>query len=82
MRELEDVPRDVMNEAAKHFKQITPIRSGNARRKTRLRGNTIRANYPYAGRLDDGYSPQAPEGMTKPTLRFIRKRMMERFRRV
>jgi hypothetical protein len=40
-----------------------------------LNGTQINANYPYAQRLDDGYSPQSPDGMTKPTLDFIKKRV-------
>jgi hypothetical protein len=62
-------------EAYKEFVSDTPIRSGNARRKTRLQGKTINANYPYAKRLDEGYSQQAPEGMSKPTEDFIKKRV-------
>lgn len=59
--------------AAAHaeFVQQTPVRSGNARRHTRLRGRTIEAQYPYAQRLDDGWSKQAPDGMTTPVQRFI-----------
>ena len=45
---------------------------GNARRKTVLRNNEIQANYPYAQRLEDGYSSQAPIGMTDPTIEDIR----------
>lgn len=45
---------------------------GNARRKTVLKNNTIDANYPYAKRLEEGYSSQAPKGMTEPTLEEIR----------
>jgi hypothetical protein len=44
---------------------------GNARRKTVLKGNEIQANYPYAKRLEEGYSSQAPNGMTEPTLKEI-----------
>jgi len=51
----------------------TPIRTGNARRRTHLRGNTIEARYPYAQRLDEGYSRQSPEGMSRPTERFIQR---------
>ena len=50
----------------------TPIRTGNARSKTQLRGNTIEARYPYAKRLDNGYSRQSPQGMVKPTEKFIK----------
>lgn len=45
---------------------------GNARRKTKLQGNTIDAQYPYAKRLEEGYSSQAPNGMTEPTLEEVR----------
>ena len=51
----------------------TPRDSGNARRNTKLSGNTILAQYPYAGRLDDGYSSQAPDGMSNPTAEYISK---------
>jgi hypothetical protein len=70
-KKLNQVPK----EAYKEFVQETPIRSGNARRKTRLQGKTINANYPYAKRLDEGYSKQAPEGMSKPTEDFIKQRV-------
>jgi len=63
------------NEAYNYWKGITPIRSGNARRKTRLQGKTINANYNYAVPLDKGKSPQAPKGMSEPTEQFIRKRI-------
>ena len=59
--------------AYKEFVRVTPVRSGNARRKTKLQKDTIVADYPYAQRLDEGYSKQAPQGMTKPTEDFIRK---------
>lgn len=49
----------------------TPIRSGNARRHTNLKSNKIQAQYPYAQRLDEGYSKQSPKGMTEPTEKFI-----------
>jgi hypothetical protein len=64
-------------EAYKEFVKDTPIRSGNARRKTRLSGNKIVAGYNYAQKLDEGFSRQAPDGMTKPTEEFIKKRMTQ-----
>jgi hypothetical protein len=57
------------------FVSVTPKDTGNARRQTRLSGNTIEANYSYAGALDKGWSKQAPQGMTKPTERFIKNRL-------
>lgn len=59
--------------AYKHFKSITPKRTGNARRRTRLQGNTIKANYSYARQLDNGSSAQAPNGMSEPTIKWLRK---------
>lgn len=53
----------------------TPVRTGNARRKTRLRSTVIEAQYPYAQRLDDGYSKQSPKGMTEPTQKFVDREM-------
>jgi hypothetical protein len=58
--------------AYKTFKSVTPIRSGNARRKTKKEGKRIVADYPYAQRLEEGYSKQAPKGMTEPTIDAIR----------
>ena len=67
------IPKEAFNE----FVKDTPKRSGNARRKTRLVGNKIVAGYNYAQKLDEGYSKQAPQGMTKPTEEFIKKRMTQ-----
>ena len=51
----------------------TPIDSGNARRNTKLSGSSILAQYPYAKRLNEGYSKQAPDGMSKPTDQYMVK---------
>jgi len=67
-KQLGGVPK----QAYDFFKDKTPVRSGNARRKTRLQGDVIKADYPYAQRLDKGWSKQAPDGMSEPTIRFIR----------
>lgn len=64
---LQNLPQ----EAYDYFVAQTPIRTGNARRSTDFKGNTIVADYAYAQRLDTGWSKQAPQGMTKPTERFI-----------
>ena len=63
----------ITNVAYKEFVKNTPIRSGNARRKTKKIGNEINADYPYAQRLEEGYSNQAPQGMTEPTLKEVRQ---------
>ena len=70
-KELKQLPAEVHKE----FVKTTPIRSGNARRKTKLQGNTINADYPYAEKLDKGSSQQAPQGMTKPVEQFMKKRI-------
>ena len=67
-RQLQAVPQA----AYKEFTKNTPIRTGNARRNTRLRQNVIQADYAYAQPLDDGYSSQSPNGMTEPTLKYVR----------
>ena len=58
-------------EAYKYWETQTPVQSGNARRSTRLQGETIKANYPYATRLNEGWSKQAPKGMSEPTSKFV-----------
>lgn len=72
-QKLDNLPK----EAHQEFVKNTPIRTGNARRNTKLNSGTIEANYPYAQRLDEGYSSQSPKGMTKPTEQFINKRMKQ-----
>jgi hypothetical protein len=64
-------------EAFDYFRSITPIRTGNARRRTRLSGDTIRADYAYAQPLDDGRSRQAPQGMTAPTEKWLDRRVKQ-----
>lgn len=54
-----------------YFRKITPKDTGNARRKTKLNKNTIEARYPYAQRLDEGWSKQAPRGMVEPTFEYL-----------
>lgn len=67
-KQLELLPKKAHN----FFVKETPIKSGNARRKTVLKGDTIEANYEYANRLNDGHSRQAPKGMTEPTISYVR----------
>jgi hypothetical protein len=69
----------VPDEAYKVFVANTPVRSGNARRNTKIKKDTIQANYPYAKRLNEGWSKQSPKGMVEPTLNFIRKRIKDIF---
>tara|TARA_R100001086_G_scaffold221456_1_gene138702 strand:+ start:1351 stop:1641 length:291 start_codon:yes stop_codon:yes gene_type:complete len=64
---LEDIPEKTMKKVYPFYKEKTPVRSGNARNKTKLKDTTIKSDYGYAGRLDDGWSKQAPSGFTKPS---------------
>lgn len=72
-RQLDKVPR----EAFQFFVKETPIRTGNARRNTYLKQAVIFASYPYAQRLNKGWSKQSPDGMTNPTRVFIMKRVAQ-----
>lgn len=72
-KELNGLP----DEAYAVFVKNTPVKTGNARRKTRQKNDTIEANYPYAGRLDDGYSKKSPKGMVEPTVEHIEKRIKQ-----
>jgi len=68
MKVLAGLPDFLLNKALKITKENTPVASGNARRKTIKKRNKIVSDYAYAGRLNDGYSKQAPQGFTKPTI--------------
>ena len=57
------------------WKKITPKKTGNAKRRTRLQGNKIKADYDYAVPLDEGRSRQAPRGMSKPTVDYLDRRL-------
>ena len=71
---LKDLPERVMKRAEPVMQQKTPKKSGNARSKTKLQpGNkSIKAGYPYAKRLNEGWSRQAPNGFTDPTIKYIK----------
>jgi hypothetical protein len=76
VKRLDDLPE----EAHKEFIKNTPVRSGNARRNTRLDNTKIVADYPYSQRLDEGYSRQARQGMTEPTEQWIQKEVDRRLK--
>ena len=64
--------------AHKRFVEHTPIRSGNARRSTRLQGTTIEADYAYAQRLEDNYSKQTKgKGIVEPTIQDVRQHIFQ-----
>ena len=68
MNDLEDMPISVMKNVYPYYVNKTPIRSGNARNRTKLVNTTISSKYPYAERLDTGWSKQAPKGFTDPSI--------------
>ena len=69
MKKLSGLPSYLIDEALTLTKENTPKASGNARNKTIKQHNKIVSNYAYAGKLDAGYSNQAPNGFTKPTIK-------------
>jgi hypothetical protein len=75
IQKVEQFVKEIPSQAHTKFVSETPIDTGNARRSTDLRGNEIQGNYPYATRLNEGYSTQARDGMTEPTVEFIREQL-------
>lgn len=73
LKKIQKAFQAIPEEAYKYWVSITPKRTGNARRKTRLKNNTIEANYDYAVPLNEGHSKQAPKGMSEPTEKYIKK---------
>lgn len=82
LSKCQNVSKQALVPIYNEFVKNTPIKSGNARRKTTLSGNRIHADYPYASVLNDGRgfrdgqmrgSVQAPDGMFKPTVEFAKK---------
>ena len=70
--QLDNMSEAVMKQSYTVYKNATPIRGGNAKNRTKLeKGLTIAGRYPYAERLDTGWSKQAPQGMTTPTLKAL-----------
>lgn len=72
---------DLPQRALDYWIAQTPIKSGRARRSTELKGNVIHADYPYAGRLDEGWSGQSPRGMSRPTREWLEREWRRLFRR-
>jgi hypothetical protein len=84
LKSIQNKLNNLPKEAFQEFVKVTPIKTGNAKKNTKLKGKTIEANYAYAGVLDKGRhmtsrgmrgSDQAPDGMSKPTEVFIKKRI-------
>jgi len=73
LNRIEKKMLNVPRKAYKYWLNITPKDTGNAKRKTKLKKNTISAGYDYASYLDNGHSKQAKDGMSKPTKKYIDK---------
>jgi len=77
-REVEEQVDAVAQIYLEEAQRATPIKSGRARRAwnkdVQRQGFTVENNVPYIGRLEEGYSRQAPKGITGPTLRRANKR--------
>ncbi len=61
----------VPHAAYRFWKDLTPKRTGNAKRRTKLRKTKIVADYDYATFLDKGSSRKAPKGMSGPTSVYV-----------
>lgn len=75
LRQVERFLRDLPGDMHDEFVKQTPIRTGNAKRSTELKRDEIQGNYAYANRLNKGWSSQAPQGMTDPTVEFARTKL-------
>ena len=77
-RELALLPQQGLTE----FTRLTPRKTGNARANTDLTNNkVIVGDYPYAQRLDQGWSRQAPKGMIAPFTVWWNKQIKRIFRK-
>ena len=78
LKSIEQKLQNLPKQAEQEFIKNTPVRSGNARRNTKLQGKTIKADYAYAQRLEDNWSTQTKgKGIIAPTEEFILKRFQE-----
>lgn len=75
-RAVDEGVEDIMETYVDIARPLTPKDKGRARRAwhTEGRGRNTEAinDVPYAQRLDEGWSKQAPRGITKPALRKLR----------
>lgn len=76
VKKLVQETADFTEERAKSY---TTYRTGNARRgwqqTTNANGFSVYNTVPYIGRLDEGYSPVNPDGITRPTIRDLNKKV-------
>jgi hypothetical protein len=77
---LDDLP-EFTEQKMQAYTPIARVNGGNARRNTNLTGNTVTADYPYAQRLEDNWSPQTRgRGIIAPTEVAIQKEVNQRLK--
>ena len=85
-KEIEDAISSSMSDTYKYYRKETPVRSGNARNKTKYTASSdkfkISSNYDYADRLDKGWSKQSPKGFTDPSFDYLEKQITRRFKNI
>lgn len=78
-REIAEVVDDTAKVFEQEARKKTPIRTGNARRNWKRRNGKdtfeVENRVPYIERLEEGYSKQAPRGITGPTVRAAKRRI-------
>jgi len=78
-RALDKLVKETATVAKEIFQKNTPKRTGNARKNwnTRLgkRDFELSNRVPYIERLDNGWSKQAPQGITKPSIKEIKRKI-------
>ena len=83
LKQLGEMPNEAMKDTYNVYKKNTPIKTGNARSKTKLENRLrIGGRYPYAGNLDAGSSRQSPKGMTEPSLKSLDRFIQNYIRKV
>lgn len=83
-KDIDKAITDSMQDTFKYYIKETPVKGGNARRRTKFNKNrnSINSNYDYAGRLDSGWSKQAPKGFTEPSIDQLDKLISNYIKRV
>jgi len=69
-RGIEEMSEDLKD----YLKDETPVDTGYAKSRWRLRRDSISNDADYIDVLEDGWSKQAPKGMLKPALNKLRRK--------
>jgi len=85
-KDIAEAIEESMKDTYKFYRKATPVRSGNARNKTKYRETSrsynIESRYDYAGPLDAGSSKQAPKGFTTPSFNFLKDQITKKFKKI